>query len=66
MAELRRRTWLSNIWGALLGTALFYAVLFLLLLTGTLGLSGMPSWSESAGIFGFFFAVRWVSKRPLS
>lgn len=65
MEEINRSWWVSNVMGALYGTALFYAVMAVLLATETDGLTGLPTAFETAGIYVFFFSVLWVSKRPM-
>ena len=65
MAKERPSSWKSVALGALLGTAAFYGVLAVLR-AGSMEEAALPTAFQTLGIYLFFFAVMWLSKRPLS
>jgi len=65
MMKTRRKSWLSVALGALLGTAVFYGIVALLH-AGAMEEAVLPTAFETAGIYLFFFAVMWLSRRPLA
>lgn len=65
MTKTRRKSWLSAALGALLGTAVFYGVMALLQ-AGAMEEAVLPTAFETVGIYLFFFAVMWLSRRPLA
>ena len=65
MTKHRRKSWMSVALGAAMGTAAFYGILALLSGRG-MNEAVLPTAFETAGIYLFFFAVMWLSRRPLA
>jgi hypothetical protein len=65
MTKVRRTSLKSVALGALLGTAAFYGVMAVLQ-AGSMEEAALPTAFQTLGIYLFFFAVMWLSRRPFS
>ena len=65
MSPKRRKALVSTALGALIGTVLFHGVFHFLSAADLLVTVTVPTAFETFAIYLFFFAVMWLSNRPL-